>query len=161
MRDTGVTPQMSQALADRLRAGATARSRPFYRRGKFQLLGLVVLIGIGGLIYMGVKSAGMYYMTAAELHAKGEAAYTETVRIGGQVREDSVQQDEASNTLRFVVQDKNAPDHSINVVYRGVVPDAFKPGNEVVIDGRLGRDNTFTATNLLAKCPSKYKIPGT
>ncbi len=157
--DTGA--QVSQAMLERLQAAGTRKGQPFYRRGKFQLLGLVVVLAVGGLIYMGVKSASMYYLTAAELHAKGDAAYTEDVRVGGLVTEDSVQQDESTNTLRFVMQDKKTPDHSLKVVYRGVVPDAFKPGGEVVLDGRLQRDGTFVATNLLAKCPSKYKIPGT
>lgn len=161
MQDMGVGAPMSQALADRLRAGSARRGQPFYKRRKFQLLGIVVLLAIGALIYMGIKSASMYYLSVAELYARGDAAYTEDVRVGGQVREDSVQQDEATNTIRFVIQDKKAPENSMRVVYRGVVPDAFKPGGEVVLDGRLQRDGTFTATNLLAKCPSKYKVPGT
>ena len=44
-----------------------------------------------------------------------------------------------------------------NVVYRGITPDTFTDGVDVVVEGRLGRDNTFRATTLLAKCASRYE----
>jgi len=42
------------------------------------------------------------------------------------------------------------------VVYKGVVPDAFQPEAEVVMEGTLAPSGTFEAASLLAKCPSKY-----
>ena len=44
-----------------------------------------------------------------------------------------------------------------NVVYRGIAPDTFTDGVDVVVEGRLGRDGTFRATTLLAKCASRYE----
>ena len=51
------------------------------------------------------------------------------------------------------------------VVYRGIAPDTFTDGVDVVVEGRLGADGTFRATTLLAKCASRYenapdKYPG-
>jgi len=43
------------------------------------------------------------------------------------------------------------------VVYSGVVPDAFKPDADVVLEGKLTASGTFEADNLLVKCPSKYQ----
>ena len=42
-------------------------------------------------------------------------------------------------------------------MYRGITPDTFTDGVDVVVEGRLGRDNTFRATTLLAKCASRYE----
>jgi cytochrome c-type biogenesis protein CcmE len=43
------------------------------------------------------------------------------------------------------------------VVYRGLAPDTFTDGVEVVVEGRLQPDGTFRATTLLAKCGSRYE----
>jgi cytochrome c-type biogenesis protein CcmE len=47
----------------------------------------------------------------------------------------------------------------IRAYYSGVTPDTFKEDSEVVVKGRLADDNTFQATEIIAKCPSKYE-PG-
>jgi cytochrome c-type biogenesis protein CcmE len=44
------------------------------------------------------------------------------------------------------------------VIYAGLeTPDLFKDGAEVVVEGRLAAAGTFHATNVLAKCPSKFE----
>jgi cytochrome c-type biogenesis protein CcmE len=43
------------------------------------------------------------------------------------------------------------------VLYRGVAPDTFTDGVDVVVEGRLDRNGTFQATTLLAKCASRYE----
>jgi cytochrome c-type biogenesis protein CcmE len=58
--------------------------------------------------------------------------------------------------LRFLLRDRHAM-QSVPVVYKGSVPDLFKTGREVVVDGKL-RDGVFVAVpnTLVTKCPSKY-----
>ena len=58
--------------------------------------------------------------------------------------------------LRFMLRDRHAMT-SVPVVYKGSVPDMFKTGREVVVDGKL-RSGTFVAVpnTLVTKCPSKY-----
>ena len=58
--------------------------------------------------------------------------------------------------LRFTLRDvKGAA--TVPVLYHGTVPDLFKTGRAVVVDGRL-RNGVFVAVpgSLLTKCPSKY-----
>ena len=45
------------------------------------------------------------------------------------------------------------------MIYAGLeTPDLFKDGAEVVVEGRLtATAGTFHATNVLAKCPSKFE----
>jgi cytochrome c-type biogenesis protein CcmE len=58
--------------------------------------------------------------------------------------------------LHFLLRDRHAMT-SVPVVYKGSVPDLFKTGREVVVDGRL-QHGTFVAVpdSLVTKCPSKY-----
>jgi len=42
------------------------------------------------------------------------------------------------------------------VDYKGTLPDIFKPGITVVVEGTLGDDGVFRARTLLAKCPSRF-----
>ncbi len=62
----------------------------------------------------------------------------------------------AAQGLRFHLQDVEGS-ASVPVVYRGSVPDQFKVGREVRLEGRL-RSGVFVAKrdSLRTKCPSKY-----
>src|SRR5207237_10270770 len=59
--------------------------------------------------------------------------------------------------LRFTLRDKKGA-ATVPVRYEGTVPDLFRTGREVAVDGRL-RDGTFVAVrdSLVTKCPSKYQ----
>jgi cytochrome c-type biogenesis protein CcmE len=58
---------------------------------------------------------------------------------------------------RFRLRDVNGT-ATVTVVYKGSVPNLFKTGNDVVVDGRL-RNGVFIAVpdTLVTKCPSKYQ----
>ena len=58
--------------------------------------------------------------------------------------------------LHFLLRDRNGM-MSVPVVYKGTVPDLFKTGREVVVDGKM-RNGVFVAVpnTLVTKCPSKY-----
>jgi cytochrome c-type biogenesis protein CcmE len=60
--------------------------------------------------------------------------------------------------VSFTLLDKDNPGETLRVSYRGAVPDAFKAGAEVIVEGGLdGEAKTFKATTLITKCPSKYQ----
>jgi cytochrome c-type biogenesis protein CcmE len=65
--------------------------------------------------------------------------------------------DAHDQALRFTLRDRKGT-ASVPVVYRGTVPDLFKVGREVVVDGKLV-NGTFVAIpgTLVTKCPSKYQ----
>jgi cytochrome c-type biogenesis protein CcmE len=62
----------------------------------------------------------------------------------------------AANGLRFDLQDVKGS-ASVPVVYRGSVPDQFKTGRELRLEGRLA-NGVFVAKkdSMRTKCPSKY-----
>ncbi len=121
---------------------------------KFIIGGVIIALTIGYLVFAGVSSNQVYYMTPTEVLAKGNAVYGQGVRVSGRIQDGSINWDPKALELSFVIIDSES---NIPVHYHGVVPDTFKYGVEVVVEGKLVNDKLFEATELLAKCPSKYE----
>ena len=123
------------------------------KRKRFLIGGIIVFLAIGFLGYMGFMGAATYYYEVGELLAQGSSIYAENVRVNGQVAPGSVEQEAQGTILRFTIIDG---EESLPVVYQGVVPDTFKVGNEVVVEGHLNSTGVFQAHTLMPKCPSRY-----
>jgi len=123
------------------------------RKKRFLIGEIIVFLAIGYLGYMGFTSSATYYYTVSELIVQGSSIYGENVQVNGQVAPGSVEQEPGGLILRFSLVDG---EETLPVVYQGVVPDAFKVGNEVVAEGYLDTAGIFQANTILTKCPSKY-----
>ena len=126
-------------------------------RTKFMLGGLLVMGTAGYLMASSIKDTAVYYLTPAELAAKVErdpTFYETGVKIGARVVPGTIQRAEGGRELAFTMTDGS---RTFPVVYRGIIPDTFTDSADVVLEGRLGRDGTFRATTLLAKCASRYE----
>lgn len=122
------------------------------RSARVIVAALVVVAAIGYLVYNGFQSTTVYYLTVAELKAK--SADVGSVRVAGIVAENSVQRTDSDSTIHFTISDSGA---SMPVVYKGLVPDIFGPGIQVVVEGHYNNaTGVFEASTLLAKCPSKF-----
>jgi cytochrome c-type biogenesis protein CcmE len=58
------------------------------------------------------------------------------------------------NGLHFTLRDVQGT-ASVPVVYRGSVPDLFRVGRDISVEGKL-QNGVFVADTLVTKCPSKY-----
>jgi len=106
----------------------------------------------------------VYYQTLGEFRSTGEPG--RAARVHGFVVPGSIERDVERREVRFQVQEK-APHAggiavgALAIVYAGLeTPDLFKDGAEVVVEGRLAAASaggTFHASNVLAKCPSKFE----
>lgn len=123
------------------------------RKKRFLIGGIIIFLAIGYLGYVGFMSSATYYYTVSELMEQRGSVYGETVRVNGQVASGSLEQDAVGRTLRFIITDGEA---SLPVFYQGVVPDSFKVGRDVVIEGHLDSVGIFQAHTLMPKCPSRY-----
>ncbi len=126
-------------------------------RVKFLLGSGLVILTVGFLMAEGIKDTGVYYLTPSELAVRvaGDSTMYEVgIRIGGNVVKGSIERHVASQTLMFEVTDGAV---SYPVVFVGIPPDTFTEDVEVVVEGRLTRDGTIRATNVLAKCGSRYE----
>jgi cytochrome c-type biogenesis protein CcmE len=83
------------------------------------------------------------------------AGHTGKVSVSGRVLK-PVTGDAHGAGLRFRLRDVKGT-ATVPVVYKGTVPDAFKAGGDIVVDGRYA-NGVFTAIpgTLITKCPSKY-----
>lgn len=121
-----------------------------------------IAIIAGGLASLGVAAALALnaldsnialYITPTEV-AAGKAPQGKAFRMGGMVREGSIKRQDL--TVNFVITD-TAKD--IPVSYTGILPDLFKEGKGAVVQGKLGSDGNFTATEVLAKHDENYMPP--
>lgn len=123
------------------------------KRRKFIIGGAIVLLAIAYLMYSSMQGATVYYLTPTELINRVETISDQGVRVGGTAVEGTIKYDNSTRTLTFTVGDEQT---QIPVVYKGVIPDTFKEGVDVVIEGKYTPQGLFEASTLLAKCPSKY-----
>jgi len=122
-------------------------------------IGAVLIVGsVGYLMASGVKQTGQYFLTPSELSQKiavDPSFYNVGMKVGAHVVPGSVTRDVATQTLRFQITDGSA---RYTVLYHGLPPDTFNDSVEVVVEGRLHKeDGVLYATNVLAKCGSRYE----
>jgi cytochrome c-type biogenesis protein CcmE len=114
------------------------------------------LSGVGYLMYSGITENSVYFLNVAEALAAPQEKLA-AVRLFGTVAERDLAPLDGSSGVRFRLEDKDNKAQTIVVRYKGAVPDAFKPGAEVIVEGAMGRGGAFNATTLMTKCPSKYQ----
>jgi cytochrome c-type biogenesis protein CcmE len=104
------------------------------------------------LLYTSIAGGGNPSLAPSEL-----AGRTETVQLAGVVVGPAIG-DPHARGLRFKMRDiGGGASTAVSVRYTGSVPELFKPGRHIVIDGQL-RNGTFVAEpgSMITKCPSKY-----
>lgn len=107
-----------------------------------------------GLALFALRDTITLFLSPTDLDARiarGEISPTTSVRIGGLVKEGSLQRVEPHG-VRFIVTDTA---HDIAVSYEGVLPDLFREGQGVVAEGRM-TDGRLQANTILAKHDERY-----
>ncbi|HEY4033740.1 MAG TPA: cytochrome c maturation protein CcmE [Ktedonobacteraceae bacterium] len=149
---------MQPALTVSTEKSPAARSRKRLPLS-FLLAGIAILGSVLYLVYINTQANAVYYMTVPELKHCTTCA-TQSVRVAGYVQAGSIkQQDKQTQSISFVIEDSQ---QTLPVVYSGVVPDIFRAGVQVVVEGHYNDAATagtqpFQAQTLLAKCPSKFQ----
>ena len=127
-----------------------------FKKKRFIIGGIIILLALGYLGYTSFAGAATYYYKVNEVLAKGSSVVGANVKVEGRVVPDSVQRESAGRLIMFTISDIGSG-QSIPVVYSGVAPDTFKADSDVVVEGRLGSDGIFQAQTIMTKCPSKYE----
>tara|TARA_Y100000588_G_scaffold366366_1_gene431993 strand:+ start:3964 stop:4335 length:372 start_codon:yes stop_codon:yes gene_type:complete len=97
----------------------------------------------------------LYYLTPSEVIA-GKAPNDREFRIGGLVVNGSFYRETGSLTSQFVLTDGSA---SIEVSYKGILPDLFREGQGIIAKGKFNSANLFLASEVLAKHDENYMPP--
>ena len=123
------------------------------RKGRLRFMVLLFVV-VGGfyLVVDSMMEGGAYFFTVDEAVAS-PLAQTKLIRVKGTVAVGSWTHLQGSSVHDFTVQ---GSDHQMKVHFEGPIPDVFKEGAEVVATGRMS-DGTLVATEVTAKCPSKYE----
>ena len=103
------------------------------------------------LLYTSIAGGGTPSIQPGQLHGR-----TAQVTLGGVVLGRSSGDARSEAGMRFTLRDRDGA-ATVRVLYHGSVPDLFKPGREVAVQGAL-RNGVFVAKrdSLVTKCPSKY-----
>lgn len=118
------------------------------------LIGLLIVIGaLAWVTVRGLSGSFVYYLTPTDI-SQHKAQVGQRIRLGGYVVPGSVEH--VTNTLTFTVTDGT---DSIKVSDTGSVPELFKPGQGVVLEGTVGSDGRFHSDTLLIKHSGDYRPP--
>ncbi|MFZ2989038.1 cytochrome c maturation protein CcmE [Ideonella sp.] len=125
------------------------------RQKRFALIGgvLLALAAATALVLNAFRSNMVFFYTPTQI-ASGEAPQQRAFRLGGLVRQGSVKREGIE--VNFVVTDTA---RDVPVRFEGVLPDLFKEGKGVVVQGQLGPDGVFAAKEVLAKHDENYMPP--
>jgi cytochrome c-type biogenesis protein CcmE len=126
------------------------------RRRLVAVLGGLAMLGVAATLVLTAFSDNLvFFYTPTDLRTK-TVPEGRRLRVGGLVETGSVTRETNGKTIDFKVSDGETV---VPVTYSGIVPDLFREGQGVVIEGMLGRDGTFRAASLLAKHDERYMPP--
>ena len=126
------------------------------------LTSLMVIFTAGcAVIFYNLRGNLVFFYSPSELIEK-EKSISQKVRLGGMVKKNSVEKKMITENnikiqkVTFKITDfKN----EIIVSYKGILPDLFKEGQGVVVEGKLNDQKDFVALNVLAKHDENYMPP--
>ncbi|MGN6583698.1 MAG: cytochrome c maturation protein CcmE [Rhizobiaceae bacterium] len=115
---------------------------------------------LGGLVFLGAATTltfvalgqkTSYFYMPSDL-ATNIVAPGQQIRLGGLVKDGTLVRDKGT-TVTFDVTDKKK---TVKVTYTGILPDLFREGQGVVVEGAFNPGGTFVADSVLAKHDERY-----
>jgi cytochrome c-type biogenesis protein CcmE len=124
------------------------------RKGRTLLLLAAVAASLAWVATQSLGGALVYYLTPSDVLGQGDAAFGARSRLGGYVLPGTVRA--AEGVVRFEVTDGAS---RLAVVATGALPDLFREGQGVVVEGALEADGMYHADTVLVKHDSVYRPP--
>jgi len=129
--------------------------KPRTKRG-LAIAGGLASLGIATYLVLQTFQSNLVFFFSPSQVVANEAPKNKPFRIGGLVKEGSIQRDPGGLKVSFIVTDTA---HDVRVQYEGLLPDLFKEGKGVVAQGQLGNNGLFEAKQVLAKHDENYMPP--
>lgn len=123
-----------------------------HKAAKVGVTTLILATAFGVMLYTTMGESMQYYKYVDEVVAEPGAWHGKKLQVHGYVVPGSIGRKRDALEYKFDLQ-RNG--QVITAYYNGIVPDTFKDDAEVVLTGQLTADG-FMATEMTAKCPSKY-----
>lgn len=128
-----------------------------HKAAKIGATSIVLIAAFTMLLYSTLGESMQYYKYVDEVVAQPSMWEGKKLQVHGYVVPGSIGRKRESREYVFDLQRNGKV---IRAYYNGIVPDTFKNEAEVVLTGRLTSDG-FKATEMTAKCPSKYEAAPT
>jgi cytochrome c-type biogenesis protein CcmE len=125
------------------------------RRLAFVAAGMAVLGIAVALVLAALEENIVFFFSPTDIVTK-QVPQDRRLRLGGLVVKGSVARKPDGLTTEFRVTDMA---NSVTVTYRGVLPDLFREGQGVIVQGQFGADGQFRADEVLAKHDENYMPP--
>ena len=135
-------------------AGTPGRPARWSARWRLVVCLTIVVGALGWVAVRGLTGSFVYYLTPTDISVGHKADVDQRVRLGGYVVRGSLHREPSA--LRFVVSDGV---NTMRVLSTGPVPEMFRAGQGVVLEGALGRDGRFHSDTLLVKHDGDYRAP--
>ena len=113
------------------------------------------------IIFYNLRDNIVFFYSPTEIHSS-KFNLDNLIRLGGMVKEESVNKSQIEfngknvEEVSFVVTDF---ENEVEVKFIGILPDLFKAGQGVVVEGRLDKNYILTAKEVLAKHDENYMPP--
>jgi cytochrome c-type biogenesis protein CcmE len=124
------------------------------KRGRVIFVLAIIAGSLGWVAWKGLAGNLVYFSTPTEILHKGKSAIGERIRLGGYVVPGSVQRN--GDLVTFVITDNTT---RMTVIDTGGVPELFRSGQGVVVEGAEGADGAFHADTVLVKHNGVYRPP--
>lgn len=124
------------------------------KAAKYVAAGTILVAAVAYLAYASMKDGWAAYHLPVDQFVDDARYHNQRVRLAGKVAEEGLVSEAGRAGAQFALMGET---RRVPVVYKGVLPDMFKPGCEVVIEGRLDSQGVFRAETLMTKCASKYE----
>jgi cytochrome c-type biogenesis protein CcmE len=150
-------PRRSVACRAGFPYGAASRRSdlPMLEKRRFVVGALVIAAAVSYLVWAGIRTTSTYYFEMHEFVPRRAQHDGEDLRVKGWVRAGSMRWDARTSQLAFELSRQDGSD-AVPVAYKGILPDMFAEGREVVVEGRYA-EGAFTARQIMTSCPSKYE----
>ncbi|MDP1964657.1 MAG: cytochrome c maturation protein CcmE [Reyranella sp.] len=126
------------------------------RKRLWLVVGSLAVLGFAATLVLTALNDNIVFFYSPTQIAEKQIPPERRFRMGGLVEAGSVRKSVDGQEIRFRVTDTNK---TVDVVYRGLLPDLFREGQGVVAEGSLGSDGVFAAREILAKHDENYMPP--
>ena len=128
-----------------------------HRRKKLGIILFIALglsLAVGFTLYALSQNINMFF-TPTQV-AQGEVPDGQHFRIGGMVKDGSIEREGNSLSVNFVTTDFAS---EVPIHYVGILPDLFREGQGIVAEGAIDGAGVFQASKVLAKHDENYMSP--
>jgi len=121
------------------------------------IFSIIIVFFASAVLYITFKSLEenvVYFYSPTDIYNKNYTLTNKTIRVGGLVKEKSVNKKETS--INFIITDLK---NEIIISYKGLLPNLFSEGKGVIAEGKLKDKKYFVAEKILAKHDENYMPP--